>query len=681
MNLKGFGRNPLPYNKKTTIALIFLLIFGFFAFNFKMQTSEISDFPASFVNLPSSKVLEKIYTWLELDGKDDEAVAKDSESLDGFNRATWSFWAKQNNYTQNAGLIGKYAPGTGKRSYLIKTILNNGTGIILSKDGLTTESQSTTSDRGCGLRKNGEWTMITLTYNGSLITYYRNGKKCDSDSTKIDKIFSSTEKLRIGGGNGIFFNGSMDDIKIYNEALTDREVLRLYDESDYGGNLGKSAAVILYHQIDDNNDASDKVKTSDFELQMRYLHDIGIKSITTQDFNDWKKGEKDIPEKNVIIFFDDGWKSVYEKAMPIMDKYGLVGTIALVSDHADGAFGSKYMNWNEIKELQNKGWKIEAHGKSHVKMAELSEDEFIKQLIVSKENITNNLGTAPTSFIFPYNNATQKYVDMCAKYYDLCWTRGESAVFPRYNYKSTNATEYNALKRIGIVNDTYFDVFKGVFLRFDGIIAEWHMDEYGNLIAKDYSEGYNNDAELINGAHFAKNAGSQTQACFGVGRKVQTLENTPVYENPTTFSDRYSYALLRAGAIGTISDGMKINGVQWWNVALEKASVKEGELFVKTDLKEGGWINEIYLASIDRNGCYTSQAASFKAVENKRKEIVTEAGRAKTPLSKPAVSRAEAPKENSLPANVKEANLKAPEKQEVIKLGRAKSKANVIYLN
>src|SRR6266550_4796875 len=59
-----------------------------------------------------------------------------------------------------------------------------------------------------------------------------------------------------------------------------------------------------------------------FEQQMQELKNRGITVIGMQDFLAWKRGEKNIPPRCAIMSFDDGWKSQYDVAWPIMKKFG-----------------------------------------------------------------------------------------------------------------------------------------------------------------------------------------------------------------------------------------------------------------------------------------------------------------------------------------------------------------------
>src|SRR5258708_4643212 len=69
-----------------------------------------------------------------------------------------------------------------------------------------------------------------------------------------------------------------------------------------------------------------------FEQQMQELKNRGITVIGMQDFLAWKRGEKNIPPRCAIITFDDGWKSQYDVAWPIMKKFGYTFTMFIYTE-------------------------------------------------------------------------------------------------------------------------------------------------------------------------------------------------------------------------------------------------------------------------------------------------------------------------------------------------------------
>ena len=434
---------------------------------------------------------------IKIDGRTGN-IKTEPKKLTEFDTATWNMWLKQDDYVDRAGVIGKYESTAGKRSFLIRSVLNDGISVILSKDGTTSSTHTTLSSKHCGLRNN-EWTMITIVYTGNKIEYYRNGIKCDEDTTAVNKIYDSQTPINFGGANKISFNGKIDDYKIYEEPLTSSQIKILYDESEHGKNLGQSITTLLYHQIEDNANAADKVKPIEFEKQMQYLNSTGFTTIKVEDYNKWKKNEIEIPKKSILITFDDGWRSVYEKAYPIMKKYGLIGTQFVIGDYANEESGvPSYSDWNELKTMQDNGWNMEAHGMQHTKMLSLSESEFREQLTGIKTEVRDNLGTTPKSFVFPFHNANSEYTRICGEYYDLCWTRGRDATSPEYVYKSSDGHAYAGLNRITIANNTSLELFKDILGRQTDIVGEWEMNEGTGTTTEDTSIKHN-DGTLNSG--------------------------------------------------------------------------------------------------------------------------------------------------------------------------------------
>ncbi|MDO8508922.1 MAG: polysaccharide deacetylase family protein [Nanoarchaeota archaeon] len=438
---------------------------------------------------------------INLDSISSEIKVDDSNDLDGFNKATWNVWINQQSYVPNSGIIGKYIARTGQRSYLIRTSNTNGVSVIISQDGTNVESYSSTISRKCGIRANDEWTMITVTYDGSLIKYYRNGILCDQDQTTLSSIHNSPSPVRFGGGNNIFLLGKIDELIMYNESLAKEQILRIYDESFYGANLGQSIPVLVYHKIEDGPAETIKVSPAEFKKQMDYLKKNNFQTITLNDYNDWKKGLFLMPKKAIIIVFDDGFKSVYTNAKPIMDQNGFIGSIPTVARYASfTSNASGYLNWNQIKDLSNNGWSIESHSATHSHMLRLNESEFRDELLSSKQIITSMTGKVPASFTFPFHESNELYTNICGEYYDLCWTQG--SLNPSYDFKSTPGKTYLSLRRINVVDLTAFKEFSDFLRRDTNKAGEWNMEEGLGSTTVDTS-GNNNIGMLLNGASWS----------------------------------------------------------------------------------------------------------------------------------------------------------------------------------
>jgi hypothetical protein len=78
------------------------------------------------------------------------------------------------------------------------------------------------------------WTHVAVTFNGTNSTLYINGEEDNFANFNLVTIKSNTSDLRIGAvGNGNRWNGGLDDIRLYNKALTKNEISSLYENSDF----------------------------------------------------------------------------------------------------------------------------------------------------------------------------------------------------------------------------------------------------------------------------------------------------------------------------------------------------------------------------------------------------------------------------------------------------------------
>ena len=301
----------------------------------------------------------------------------------------------------------------------------------------------------------------------------------DEDTTSVKMLYAASIPLTLGYGNNVELNGEVDDYKVYRKALKIEQIRRLYEENSKGGDQGNSLTILTYHQILENgSNASDHVNKVNFTEQIEYLNKSGFKGLTVAEYDQIRKTNSSIPKKSIIITFDDGWKSIYEKAFPILDNYSYVATNFIVTNYANGSSGYiSYMNWSEVEDLKDKGWDVQSHSVSHKNLINLSEEEYRKQLNDSKTILKDKLNVDANSFAFPFSSSNQSYTEICGEYYDLCWTKATKASSPSYVYKNT-LNVFSSLKRINIGFDTTLNWFKSMLGRDTDIEVEGNKTGY-----------------------------------------------------------------------------------------------------------------------------------------------------------------------------------------------------------
>jgi peptidoglycan/xylan/chitin deacetylase (PgdA/CDA1 family) len=126
-------------------------------------------------------------------------------------------------------------------------------------------------------------------------------------------------------------------------------------------------------------------------------------------------------QKAVILTFDDGYKSQYSNAKPILDKYGFKATFYIVCNYV-GSSGNR-MSWEEIKSLRQEGHDIASHTMNHDDLSKLPPQTVEYEVAQSKQCLLDQ-GINPKSFAYPFNGGSDdsNVLNIVASHYDLART-------------------------------------------------------------------------------------------------------------------------------------------------------------------------------------------------------------------------------------------------------------------
>ena len=154
----------------------------------------------------------------------------------------------------------------------------------------------------------------------------------------------------------------------------------------------RGVPVLNYHQVEEKNGNPLTLWPDQFEAQMAYLADEGYTTITIDEMMDALENGTPLPEKPVIITFDDGYADNYEYAYPILKKYGFKATIFLIYDFTNTY--PNYLTWDQIEEMKASGLvHFESHTMTHANLAELtSVDDLRHEIADSHDLLSEKLG-------------------------------------------------------------------------------------------------------------------------------------------------------------------------------------------------------------------------------------------------------------------------------------------------
>ena len=124
-------------------------------------------------------------------------------------------------------------------------------------------------------------------------------------------------------------------------------------------------AILGYHDFSRTLPATEmRMNTDVFRAQMQALKASGVPVISMKEFLEWKLGSRQLPAKCVMITIDDGWKSVYTDAYPILKETGFPFTVFPYTKFITGR-GSA-MSHDQIQEMLDNGATLGSHSVSHL---------------------------------------------------------------------------------------------------------------------------------------------------------------------------------------------------------------------------------------------------------------------------------------------------------------------------
>jgi hypothetical protein len=123
----------------------------------------------------------------------------------------------------------------------------------------------------------------------------------------------------------------------------------------------KGVLILEYHMVDTQEDEDShpyNVPPEDFAAQLDDLAQQGYTTITVHDFLLAKKGKAQLPEKPIILTFDDGYEDNYTQMLPILQAHGMTAVV-YVATNLIGQPG--YLSWDELRALSAAGIEIGGH--------------------------------------------------------------------------------------------------------------------------------------------------------------------------------------------------------------------------------------------------------------------------------------------------------------------------------
>lgn len=228
--------------------------------------------------------------------------------------------------------------------------------------------------------------------------------------------------------------------------------------------------ILLYHSIGHHPWA---VSKASFRKQINWLHDhcriYSFSELLQTPYND---------DLQIAITFDDGYASLYDNALTILDNKKIrplvyLNTHWVDAQHRNDAFnyfghyeGEAFLTWPEVLELSAHHWEIGSHAVNHCDFSTLDAATTIRELCLSKERIESQLHKPCAHFSYPWGKYTLDAMQAVKS------AGYASAVGVRHRCLTPQSPLF-ALPRINIASNYSFKDFKNIMM------GKW---DYLNLI-------------------------------------------------------------------------------------------------------------------------------------------------------------------------------------------------------
>lgn len=186
------------------------------------------------------------------------------------------------------------------------------------------------------------------------------------------------------------------------------------------GSSGQAVPVLLYHDIHAVKEDEYTIVAPAFASQMEWLYSHGYQAISLQDLSDGR-----IPERSVVITFDDGYASFLVYALPLMEHYVFKTTLNIigryVGTYCNIGINRPMISWDEYRHLVSTGLvslgyhTYNLHNFEKGGVRGVTQEAFYRDLMSFQETMMHELGRSSDIIAWPFGLYHKRHIEMAEK--------------------------------------------------------------------------------------------------------------------------------------------------------------------------------------------------------------------------------------------------------------------------
>ncbi len=206
--------------------------------------------------------------------------------------------------------------------------------------------------------------------------------------------------------------------------------------------------IIMYHDITATKDVDWDVTPDELEKHFQTLQEGGYTPITMDRMVNHLRTGSPLPEKPVLLTFDDNYVGQYKYAFPLLKKYNYPAVWSVHTRFVGTAGQKPKATWDQLREMQKSGLiTVASHTVNHLNMKNLSNAEIEREVLESKKVLEKELGIPIDYFTYPGGDFTERAKD---KVKDVGYKAALSmSLDPRQERSANESEDLLAIMRFG----------------------------------------------------------------------------------------------------------------------------------------------------------------------------------------------------------------------------------------
>ena len=169
--------------------------------------------------------------------------------------------------------------------------------------------------------------------------------------------------------------------------------------------------ILNYHSV---GAAADDytVPVAAFEEQLDWLASHGFHTVSLHDLAEWRQRRAPLPDKAIILTFDDGKADALGIVLPALRKRGMRATFFVITDLLGRA---GYLTWDGVRALADAGMEIGSHTATHPRLSDLPDARVQSELVESRLTLQGELHRPVEALAYPYNSVRRNVREAAEK--------------------------------------------------------------------------------------------------------------------------------------------------------------------------------------------------------------------------------------------------------------------------